>query len=286
MARARNIKPGFWTNEHVVELGPWARLLFIGLWAVADREGRLEDRPKRIKMEVFPADVVDVDALLTEIAGHGLIRRYSVHGANLIWIPGFREHQNPHRNEKSSELPAHPEDNIATLPEHSRNAPTDPAESLNLNPDSLKPDTGDVARVNALDGADAPPQTQTVSEPEPIPPKPKRADRAQRIPTDFVPSAGLRSWAGTELALDPATIDRETAKFCDHFRGSGATKLDWPATWRNWMRNASEGKYSRPVTTGPPRNPPPPERRPAAKTDEEFESRVAEFFQSGSRGAP
>src|SRR5262245_4448792 len=61
MARARLLKPGFFTNEDLVELPPAARLLFAGLWTLADREGRLEDRPKRIKLAVLPYDDVDVD---------------------------------------------------------------------------------------------------------------------------------------------------------------------------------------------------------------------------------
>ncbi len=69
MARARNIKPGFFRNAELVELPFEARLLFIGLWTIADREGRLEDRPKQIKMEVFPADNVDCNQL---IAGRGV----------------------------------------------------------------------------------------------------------------------------------------------------------------------------------------------------------------------
>ena len=56
MARARNIKPGFFRNSDLVELPMDARLLFIGLWTLADRMGRLEDRPKQIKMEIFPAE--------------------------------------------------------------------------------------------------------------------------------------------------------------------------------------------------------------------------------------
>jgi hypothetical protein len=60
-----------------------------------------------------------------------------------------------------------------------------------------------------------------------------------------VPSAALTTWAEQDLRLDPATIEYETEKFCDHFRGSGATKLDWPLTWKNWMRRAAEGTFSR-----------------------------------------
>jgi len=48
MARSRNIKPGFFRNEMLAECSPLARLLFAGLWCLADRFGRLEDRPKRI----------------------------------------------------------------------------------------------------------------------------------------------------------------------------------------------------------------------------------------------
>ena len=41
MARARNIKPGFFRNADLAELTFEARLLFIGLWTLADSEGRL-----------------------------------------------------------------------------------------------------------------------------------------------------------------------------------------------------------------------------------------------------
>ena len=105
MARARNIKPAFFLNDDLVELSFEYRLLFIGLWTVADREGRLEDRPKRIKMSVFPADNVDVDAGLTELQKYGFIQRYEINGVKLVQILNFTKHQNPHNTEKGSELP-------------------------------------------------------------------------------------------------------------------------------------------------------------------------------------
>lgn len=55
MARMRTIKPGFFTDEELVELPFEVRLLFVGLWTLADREGRLTDKPKQIKMAIFPA---------------------------------------------------------------------------------------------------------------------------------------------------------------------------------------------------------------------------------------
>jgi len=45
----------------------------------------------------------------------------------------------------------------------------------------------------------------------------------------------------------------EHAKFCDYWRakpGKDGRKLDWPATWRNWMRTAESRSQPRPRTGG------------------------------------
>lgn len=106
MARARNIKPGFFKNEVLAELPFEARLLFIGLWTLADREGRLEDRPKRIKAELFPFDGFDVDSMLSRLQSDQFLTRYTVDGARFIQIENFVKHQDPHYKEKASEIPA------------------------------------------------------------------------------------------------------------------------------------------------------------------------------------
>lgn len=108
MARSRNIKPGFFKNEFLAEIPFESRLLFIGLWTLADREGRLEDRPKRIKVEVFPFDDCDVDLMLTQLQANGFLRRYEVDGQKIISIHNFVKHQDPHYKEKASELPPAP----------------------------------------------------------------------------------------------------------------------------------------------------------------------------------
>lgn len=105
MARARNIKPGFFTNEVLVDLPAFDRLLFIGLWCLADREGRLEDRVKRIKMELFPCDNYDIEAGLNNLARTGFITRYTSEGSTVIEVNNFTKHQNPHGSEKDSDLP-------------------------------------------------------------------------------------------------------------------------------------------------------------------------------------
>jgi hypothetical protein len=119
MARARNIKFGFFTNDELVELPFETRLLFIGLWCIADREGRLVDRPKKIKMEVFPSDDVDCEKSLAMLAGKGFIKRYQVGSHKVIEILKFIQHQKPHSTEKDSALPD--EGGFLTVHERSKN---------------------------------------------------------------------------------------------------------------------------------------------------------------------
>src|SRR5215467_4265792 len=109
MARTRFIKPGFFMNEELAELPCEARLLFIGLWTIADRAGRLEDRPRKIKAAVFPYEDLDVDTLLGLLAGKRFVKRYRLKGLGYIEISNFVKHQKPHPKEPPSQVPQ-PED--------------------------------------------------------------------------------------------------------------------------------------------------------------------------------
>ena len=150
MARSRNIKPGFFLNEDLVELPFETRLLFIGLWTLADREGRLEYRPKKIKMAIFPADEVDVVDSISQLERVGLLVSYGASPEKpglsqaseilpYIQIVNFIKHQRPHHRESKSEIPSPeepgqaPESNVraALIPDSGYLIP-DP---LNLIPD-------------------------------------------------------------------------------------------------------------------------------------------------------
>ena len=143
--RARNIKPSFFKNDLLAELPYEARLLFIGLWCMADREGRLEDRPKRIKMELFPADNVDVDELAQCLHGAGFVQRYAVENTAYIQVVNFKKHQSPHVKEAPSIIPA---------PDlHGANTMLAPPDVLN--PDVLNPEKG-LQRETSLVASDKP----------------------------------------------------------------------------------------------------------------------------------
>lgn len=121
MSRLRTIKPGFFLDEELAECEPLARLLFAGLWTIADREGRLEDRPRRIKVEVLPYDVCDVGDLLDELDRHGFITRYAVGDSRFIAIPTWHKHQSPHIKEQASTIPAPDSHGASTI--HAQNLP-------------------------------------------------------------------------------------------------------------------------------------------------------------------
>jgi hypothetical protein len=112
MARIRQIKPEYYLDDELAQCCRDARLMFPGLWQQADREGRLEDRPARLKIQIFPYDdditVERIDQLIQELADHNFLIRYSVNRKRLIQIRTFTKHQHCHIKEGKSELPAVP----------------------------------------------------------------------------------------------------------------------------------------------------------------------------------
>jgi hypothetical protein len=93
MARIRTIKPEFWIDEKIVELTLAARLLFIAVWNFADDQGYLDDKPRRIKMQVFPGDDIDVEAVLDELVGTGLLDRYDSPIGPVLHVRNWSRHQ-------------------------------------------------------------------------------------------------------------------------------------------------------------------------------------------------
>lgn len=63
--------------------------------------------------------------------------------------------------------------------------------------------------------------------------------RGSRIPDEFMPTE--ESIAKMRAECPNANLQAEHRKFVDYYKGKSGkdgTKLDWDATWRNWIRNA------------------------------------------------
>jgi uncharacterized protein YdaU (DUF1376 family) len=67
---------------------------------------------------------------------------------------------------------------------------------------------------------------------------PQQRARATRLPADWSPSQELADWARAERPdLDPRKTLERFRDFWTAKSGQGATKLDWGATFRNWVRS-------------------------------------------------
>jgi hypothetical protein len=126
MARSRNIKPAIMDNEQLAEFEPATRLLFIYLWMLADREGRLEDRPKRIAAQALPYDTdLNVESMLSDLQSAGFIVRYQAGGLACIQITAFAKHQKPHVREAESTLPTLEQNATKAVTKHSHGSAKD-----------------------------------------------------------------------------------------------------------------------------------------------------------------
>ncbi|PRY97311.1 hypothetical protein BCM14_2457 [Jezberella montanilacus] len=143
MARARNIKPSFFTNELLGTEDPMVSLTFAGLWCLADKEGILEDRPLRIKAELFPyRENLDVNGYLTVLQRLGFIHRYVVNGVGYLQVINFEKHQCPHHTEKSKKYPKyHDVKDLTVKSPLSAGEKQVPTRSDSLIHDSLIPDS-------------------------------------------------------------------------------------------------------------------------------------------------
>ena len=88
--------------------------------------------------------------------------------------------------------------------------------------------------VASKSDADAMPPTPT---PTPTPKRETPQRRASRLPADWTPSEALADWAMSERPdLDPIKTAERFRDFWTAKPGKDATKLDWDATFRNWVR--------------------------------------------------
>lgn len=149
MARARSLKPALFKNEVLGVADPLLTILFQSLWCLADREGRLEDRPLRIKAETFPyREGIDINGYLTELERLEFIDRYTQDGLSIIQILNFKKHQNPHKTEKGSVLPEKPIETDGCALTVKEPLDNGTSRALTLNTDSFNPVAGEGADVD------------------------------------------------------------------------------------------------------------------------------------------
>lgn len=131
-------------------------------------------------------------------------------------------------------------------------APSTPATVTGDTVTGVSP-TGDTVApaTRAARGATvAPKQPRTTISPDAdasVEPAPAPKQRARQLPGDWEPEPFPDSsdLAAQVAAWRPGMLERELSKFRDHWRGNGERKVDWQATWRNWVRRADGDGFGR-----------------------------------------
>lgn len=212
------------------------RLLFIGLWCIADREGRFEWSERRIKVEVFPYDEIDINRELTVLQRLGLVVKYVVDGKSYGEVVNFKKHQTPHHTEKQSLLPTRPEksegcDLTVDSPLMDGGNPPDCLITDSLITDCLNPESRPLTRVSDK------PDQDSGSTPAFSKNQKSTKNRGSRFGLDTLPVPWAEFCLENRKDLDP---QKTFERFSDYWKakaGKDACKLDWFATWRNWIRN-------------------------------------------------
>lgn len=134
--RIRAVKPDFWRDGD--STGAWPideKLVYEGLWSIADDEGRLQWNTRQIRAELFPfpegalltrdGASLDLEAVLSRLIAVRRVALYQVEDRWYAWLPNFKKHQKI-SHPAQSKLPAPPKDILTSpgkLPEGSGNLP-------------------------------------------------------------------------------------------------------------------------------------------------------------------
>lgn len=234
MARARNLKPSFFSNDILAECEPMARLLYAGLWTLADRDGRLEYRPKRIKGALFPYDSCDIEPLVSQLAARGFVQVYQAGGINVLCIPTFGEHQRCHPDERSEGFPPPPEQGTECVAPEENAKPGNPP---------VEPGNFPATCASFL----FPLSSNPLSSCPPTRPPRRRARSAAADPIRWTPAAGWEgitdadraAWAVAYPACD---IAGELARMGEWLRANPAKahKSRWRAFATAWLTRSQD----------------------------------------------
>lgn len=213
MARIRSIKPEFWRDAKVLKLSEGAMLLFIGSWNFCDDDGRMAWDPEQVQVDLFSSKPhLDPEKLAAELVALKQVVIYEVAGVRYYSVVKWGKHQKIDKR-SPSRLPP----------------PPNPAESPRIPPKVNEPP--------ALPPTEGKGRDQGVEGKGEKKEQARQTDRGTRFkPGQVIPA----DWRAAAVEMRPDLNPEATyAAFSDYWvakAGQFGVKLDWLATWRNWLR--------------------------------------------------
>lgn len=249
LPRIRTIKPQFFISPDTAAASPEARLLFIAMWCWADDWGTGETNLYGLLGMAFPdSDGVDRDRLLellAEVRDVYGVTFYTVRDRHYYEIGSWDEHQKTER--RANRRYPTPDDPDSTpdlrIPSSGGNssghggntAPSQGGSALGKGKGNISTQVSNqLTVVEGGVGGDSLARTETA------PAKAVARTRGSRIPDSYMPTDSTIQAMRQEFPnVTRQEWESEHRQFCDYWQsqsGAKATKVDWDATWRGWMR--------------------------------------------------
>lgn len=245
MARIRSIKPEYWDDRKLARLASRdARLLYIGLWNLADEWCRLNGDPQWIKGQIFAYDD-DIDAgyvskLLAELENPqlGAVMAYEASGDPYLYLPKLGRHQRLEPEKVKSRLPGPPgpdglpdPDDSGPSPNGSASGAASPVHGADEFAQDADPSVHGAEKASLLYVAGG--REQVAGSMGTRGRARDDTDAPHELPDDFAPSEAMLTWAARKYpGLD---IDFETGQFIHHYRAHGDRRKSWPDQWQKWL---------------------------------------------------
>lgn len=210
------------------------------MWNWADDYGVGSANHRQLLGFAFPNDddisVKDLPSLCKEVADCFGIVFFEYKQRPFFVIPSWNEHQRTERRARRDEALHEAAERAVLAHNHAELA--DVAENLG---------NSDGSQGSSGAGTGEPGNRGTEEPGNKNPPNPPRGKRGERIDSDWKPMQGTVDTIIEEYpSLD---YQREHKRFVDYWiaqPGQKGVKLDWEATWRNWMRRKGDEANTKP----------------------------------------
>lgn len=228
-----------WSDRFFEGLPPPAKLVFFHAWTnpATTSCGAYAITMARIAFETG-LGVDEVESILPALAPQLLW----FPEPSIVFVTDFYRRQ--YGGEK---LRINAQRTVAMLPEPVRSAVLDAYPDLSM-PDT--PSVGDGCSIPSKEKGSREKRRKEIGsgeegESQPPPPElPTTAKmserRGARLPENWQPTEEMVAWACEETGWGQESVASEIEQFRDHWTATGERRIDWTATWRNWIRRSAK----------------------------------------------